>query len=429
MSKVICDVCGTTYPETAAQCPICNSAKSSAEQTAAGSGEAGSGYAYVKGGRFSKKNVRKRNRKGSTAQRRSQPDDEPSNTGLIVVVILLLLAIVAVVIYIGVHFFGSSSTGKNNDSTGNTVSQTQSSSTAQTTENTTPKTPCEAIQLSSKIVEFMDEGETWELIVAVSPVDTTEKVTFASSDEAVATVSTSGVITAVGGGEAVITVTCGEASDTCTVKCSFGDVEPSTQPSEPVVTGEFEFAWNTAYSDKSTGYGDATLSKQGNTWRAYKSSVKVDPTEIEWSSDDESVCTVKDGIVTAIGHGKTLIHASYNGVTYSCIIRCPFSGTAATAPSTEATEPEETTEATEATEGTTAAASCTISHTDVSIAVGESFKLVLKDASGNALEVTWTATGDNVTIDGNSITGASSGTVTVSVTYEDVTYSCIVRVK
>ena len=62
MSKVICDVCGTAYPETAAQCPICGCAKNSADQTAAAAvGSAGdtsaSSYTYVKGGRFSKRNA------------------------------------------------------------------------------------------------------------------------------------------------------------------------------------------------------------------------------------------------------------------------------------------------------------------------------------------------------------------------------------
>ena len=27
MSKIICDVCGTSYPETAAACPICGCAR------------------------------------------------------------------------------------------------------------------------------------------------------------------------------------------------------------------------------------------------------------------------------------------------------------------------------------------------------------------------------------------------------------------
>ena len=58
MSKIICDVCGTSYPETEVQCPICGTAKTDAAKSTTG-GE--TGYAYVKGGRFSHANVRKRN--------------------------------------------------------------------------------------------------------------------------------------------------------------------------------------------------------------------------------------------------------------------------------------------------------------------------------------------------------------------------------
>ena len=66
MSKIICDVCGTSYPETATQCPICGCVRSS--DSVAVAGDAGdvvakkpSSYVYVKGGRFSKSNVKKRN--------------------------------------------------------------------------------------------------------------------------------------------------------------------------------------------------------------------------------------------------------------------------------------------------------------------------------------------------------------------------------
>ena len=64
MSKVICDICGTAYPETATQCPICGCARDNVTQTPAADatqktdGEAAGGYTYVKGGRFSKSNVR-----------------------------------------------------------------------------------------------------------------------------------------------------------------------------------------------------------------------------------------------------------------------------------------------------------------------------------------------------------------------------------
>ena len=64
MSKIICDVCGTSYPETVNQCPICGCVRSVdvravavAEEEEIQSAAAGS-YNFVKGGRFSKSNVK-----------------------------------------------------------------------------------------------------------------------------------------------------------------------------------------------------------------------------------------------------------------------------------------------------------------------------------------------------------------------------------
>lgn len=72
MEKVICDVCGTDYPETAAQCPICGCARGDGGQTSAGNttAEERPAYTYTKGGRFSKSNVRKRLK---AAQKQSVP--------------------------------------------------------------------------------------------------------------------------------------------------------------------------------------------------------------------------------------------------------------------------------------------------------------------------------------------------------------------
>ena len=72
MNKIICDVCGTDYPETAAQCPICGCASAGAK-TAAGNEpadlEAQAAHSYVKGGRYSKANVRKRLKANQIADR------------------------------------------------------------------------------------------------------------------------------------------------------------------------------------------------------------------------------------------------------------------------------------------------------------------------------------------------------------------------
>ena len=67
---------------------------------------------------------------------------------------------------------------------------------------------------------------------------------------------------------------------------------------------------------------------------------------------------------------------------------------------------------------------------DVSIIVGETFQLKLLDARGNIVPVTWSATiADICTIDGNSITGAMKGKTEISTTYDDETFTCIVRVR
>lgn len=433
MSKVICDVCGTAYPETAAQCPICNSARNSAEQTSAATTDRNepdtSGYVYVKGGRFSKKNVKKRSRAGTAVAKhqaaRGNRDDEPTgNTGLIIVVVLLMLAILAVVGYICVHFFGLSFLPDNTDDPVDTkpsVSQTEG------TEPTKADVPCQSVQLSNSVIEFTEEGESWTLDVEVTPADTTDTITFATSDPAVVTVGTDGTITAVGAGTAQISVTCGEVVQICTVTCSFGQQETEPEPT----TGEFEFAFNTVFTDSTTGYGDLTLDVQGKTWRAYKNDVSVSPFEITWTSDDPSVCTIEDGIVTAVGPGKTLIHAQYNGVTYTCIVRCSF--TVAVPDDPEETEPEnnEGGEGNEETEATEPSNACVINKTDVTLVVGTSFTLTLKDSEGNVLDVVWEVDKEGyVTIEGNKITGVTHNLagVIVSTTYEDVTYSCIVRI-
>lgn len=410
MSKVICDVCGTTYPETANQCPICGSAKNSVGQTTAGAGEAEestAGYAYVKGGRFSKKNVRKRNKKGTTAVRRSSAGsrqaqkNEPSNAGLVVVVVLLLVAIIAVLIYIGVVFFRGKDPQQPDDNTGNTQNTQNTQQTEDNNETNPPRVPCTGVQ-TLPVIELSTEGETWKLDVELTPVDTTDTLRFETSDPNVATVSQDGTVTAVGPGTADITVICGDAIATCVVHCTM------ELPTEPPVVEPFVMEFNTKYTDSTTGLSEVSLNKKGETWKAYKSGMSADASEVTWISDNPEVCTVEEGIVTAVGRGTTKIHAQFNGTTYSCVVRCNVPA------EEEETQPVGT---------------CKISHTDVTLAVGESFTLTLKDADGNKLDVVWEPNDVNVTIEGNKITGAVAGRVIVSTTYEDVTYSCVIYVK
>ena len=68
MSKIICDVCGTRYPDTAEQCPICGRIRDTAGRTAEDvlimDDAREESYQKVRGGRFSKSNVKKRTEGG-----------------------------------------------------------------------------------------------------------------------------------------------------------------------------------------------------------------------------------------------------------------------------------------------------------------------------------------------------------------------------
>lgn len=101
MSKIICEVCGTSYPSTAAQCPICGCVKAPGKQTVAGDTEKKTPVQNnnktrtpVKGGRYSKANVRKRNKENMTkvpaGGSRNPEKKDKSNRGLIILALVLL---------------------------------------------------------------------------------------------------------------------------------------------------------------------------------------------------------------------------------------------------------------------------------------------------------------------------------------------------
>ena len=414
MSKIICDVCGTTYAETATQCPICGCARATTAQTAAeGTAPDENTYSYVKGGRFSKSNVRKRNKTGKDFQRQNQESQKPqkqpkpakeqepeegSNKILVAIVIVLLLAIVAVAAYIGIRFFLP-------DATPNLPGQTQNTKPSTTTITTTAqKIPCTEIKLSVTSIEFAEEGEVRLLNVEKIPADTTDDVLFHSSNPEVATVDANGKITAVGGGDAIITVVCGSARLECKVVCAFGEIVPPTTaaPTVPVVPG-FVLKLNRT---------DFTLSKEGESWTLYKETDGVKPTDITWTIDDENVATVDNkGKVTGVNRGDTKVHATYGDQTVECWVRVRFDKTEV--------DPD----------------ALKLNTKDATIQVGETFRLNLTDSQGVNIEVEFTASEEGfVEISGNKIKGVAhtwdlpNRYITVSCTYDGETYTCIIRI-
>lgn len=447
MEKVICDVCGADYPETAAQCPLCGCARADGGQTSVGNTEEGSAHTYTKGGRFSKSNVRKRLKAAQIQPvpvempvRAPEPQDDPdyddyddydedevdeepaSNRGLIVIVVLLLLAIIAVSSYIAiVHFdiFGSDKPADPAETTGS-----HQSTTAPSTDNIGIRIPCTGLTVNGDI-NLTEKGKTVQLSISTEPLDTTDEITYKSSNEAVATVDEYGYVTAVGDGECKITITCGDFVKECKVTCDLsgndqpGDPTDPTDPVEPVV----ELKLNRT---------DFTLNKKGSYWNVY--SGELDPSEITWSSKNENVVTVTNGKVVAVGTGRTQIIAEYKGQVVTCWVSCNWKEETPVEPD-EPDQPDTPVEPAEVyylkvndldplyPTGTNAC--------EVSIKVGESLRLTVVDDLEARMNVTWTASKDGyVSINGNTITGDAkiAGGVTLTATYDGQTFTCLVRV-
>lgn len=415
MSKVICDVCGTSFPETATNCPICGCAKAPTAQPVIADEmqadvEETTAYNYVKGGRFSKNNV-KRAANGRTPERRrsneryNQNEPQENNKALIAVVVILLLAIIMVVVYIGVKVFLSDLTaGPNQDSS----SQSTVSGNESTGGGSTAEIPCTDLQLSGMTIEFGAENEQYMLSVVLTPSNTTDKVTFTSADPSIATVDENGKVQPVGYGTTVITVTCGDQTKECNVISTVGVPPTTVPPTEPAPTAPAGFVLKLiTYKDS----GEITISKEGEPTRIYKETNGVKASDIVWTTSDPAVAIVEDGKVIGVDRGVAHITATIGDQTATCRVICAFDAA-------EPTEPP----------------AYTISHDDVTIGRGESFFLSLKNADGaKAQNVEWYADKEGIVeIDGGKITGGEVSTLTkviVSTEYEGTKYSCIVYVK
>ena len=310
MNQIICDACGSKYPETDERCPVCGFARQGNEKVVAASA-AEPVAVKVKGGRFSSKNVKKRQK----AQRAAQDRQTNPNKPLWIIIALLLAAIVLVSAYIGIRFF------RNRDSLQG-ILPTRETTAAPPTQPTTAPTE------------------------APAPTE-----------------------------PAVLTLDVTDAS------C---------------------FAKNEVFNIYAK-LGEQSLGRS----------------KITWTSSDPKVAKVEKGQVTAVGKGTATITAEYQGQKATCMVRCRF----------EDAEPTEETQDQED-QGSQTAADWKASHTDVSISVGETFRLKVTDSAGNTAKAIWTMDLDGiVSIAGRTIPGRTPGTVTLTTTVDGVTMTCIVRVK
>lgn len=442
MSKIICEVCGTSFPETSVQCPICgfvHSAEGQLLDEIAEQETRSTEYSYVKGGRFSKTNVRKRN-KGlevatTTVPRKKEILQEPQlpaqeapreelaempeiqpepeqeiqekskknssqsagNKGLLATIIVLLLAIIAVTAYIFVRFLLPALSEPKNPS-----------------ENVNPDevieqqdTSCQEILLDTLQIQFQEAGQQQTLHVNLLPSDTTDSVSFLSKDESVATVDSKGLVTAIGRGQTTIVVICGGVQTECQVVC---DIIPPEALS---------FRLNRQ---------QITFDTQGAGWLVYSGEIPVE--DIIWTSDDPGVASVEAGRVTAVGEGYTVIYGEYLGNVQQCEVICIFD-----------TQDDEGQSGNVGEEGgqpddQPAGGQYHLDNlysafdTDVTLQVGEFFPLRLVDENGNQVDAQWSVENANVckVNESGDVTALASGETYVIATYNGQQYRCRVAV-
>ena len=436
MNKIICDICGTVYPDSAPICPICGYPRENSK-TVAETADAeraakreSSGYAPVKGGRFSNKNVKKRHQATvpSESRRNRQPepkpekDEEQVDRGLVVTAVILIIAILLVGAYIGWRFWK----GRNaydNPSVPTDSTPAVSDTTPVDTEPVPTDVPCVGLTISDSSIVFVEAGKGWMLDITRNPENTTDELVITSSDENVVSVTQNGLLTAVGPGNATITITCGSVVRECQVSCTFQTETEPPETTQPVETTEATEATEPSQPEETTkpkeeglviSHTDVTMFNPGENFRitVKYNGETLSAAQVSFSTKDASVATVEaNGKVVAVGGGTTTITVSYNGETAKCVVRCKIE--------------EETTEDTEPTES-----GWTISHSDVTIRVGESFNLKLKNAAGDTADVAWSVSESGVVeVSGNKITGLTDGRVRISATIDGQTYTCIVRVK
>ena len=235
------------------------------------------------------------------------------------------------------------------------------------------------------------KGDTTDLDVIYNPEDTTDdkKVTWTSSDDKIATVDENGVVTAVADGTATITATVGSLTAECIVHVREVPLEGIDLDKTAITMnkGEKSEALKVSYNPEDT----------------------TDDKTVTWSSENEDVATVENGVVTAVGAGTTTITATVGEFTAECEVTV--------------VSPLES-------------ITLTADRTTDNLEVGDTVNLTVgynPEDTTDKRAVTWSSSDEDVaTVDENGVvTAVAGGTATItatSVANENITATCDIKV-
>lgn len=332
MGKIICDVCGTTYQDTAQRCPICGCTRDEAANMLSDELMMDELLTDPKPKAGQKKreifDFDEANSGSSVppakAERDSYDEDEfeepPKQHTAAIVLLTALIALL--LIGAAFLFFRFYLPGMGNKETVPPTTLPQSLQT-EATEETEPTIPCESLALLSGSAtgdaELVNPGQKFLINVHVSPENTTDKLIYVSADESVATVSEDGQVVAVGEGETIINIICGEIQMPCKVTCNFSkETEPPTEATTVPTETEPQFRTDVVLKLKKS---DIRLKVY------YEFQLELDcdleQTDVEWSCEHPHIAKVdEEGNVTALKSGTTSVIAKYGDQEVSCMIRC-----------------------------------------------------------------------------------------------------------
>lgn len=234
----------------------------------------------------------------------------------------------------------------------------------------------------------LTEQDTYQLTATVKPDDATDKtVTWSSTNTAVATVSSSGLVTAVKEGSANIVAKAGGKTANCIV-----DVAMKVIP----VTSVSLSSTSIALTETETFQLTATVNPSNATDKT-----------VTWSSSKTSVATVSsNGLVTAVKEGSATITAKAGDKTATCTVTVA--------------------------KKVIAVSSVTLNKTSLSLTEQDTFQLTATVNPSNATDktVTWTSSNYSIaTVDQNGIvTAVAAGSATITAQAGDKIATCTVTV-
>lgn len=351
MSKIICDICGTSYQDTAECCPICGCTRDAAASLL---GEEAVLEEIVeetteKPGHFTPKKKEIFDFDEVNADPEDEDDEEedeedddydeeedeeeaPRHNTLVVILLTVLIA--GLLLAAGFIFFRYFLPNMDKDEpAANTAAPV-----AQTTLATTDAAiPCEALATASATKATLVPGGNFLINVIPTPVDTTDKILYVSADESIATVSEDGKVTAVSEGTTKIFISCGVQSMECEIEVK-AEVETVPPTTEAVVVETTPAVETTPVTETvpatepaaDPGLKNVVLMLKKTDIRLgvyYKFTLELDcdleQNEVQWTSEHPHIATVdENGVVTAVKYGTTIVTAKYGDQEVQCWIRC-----------------------------------------------------------------------------------------------------------